>query len=78
MRQKSGTRKKREKHGSPLPQTEDGALANVSLDTPRGPSGLPNQDQGPRFRSVLDRATVFGRWKETSGKSPLTYMMPPR
>ena len=29
----------------------------------------PNRDQWPRFRSMLDRATVFGGWEESSGKS---------
>ena len=31
----------------------------------------PNRDQWPRFRSMLDRATAFGGWEESSGKSSL-------
>ena len=29
----------------------------------------PNRDEWPRFRSMLDCATVFGGWEELSGKS---------
>ncbi len=33
----------------------------------------PNRDEWPRFRSMLDFATVFGGWEESSGKSRLIW-----
>ncbi len=33
----------------------------------------PNRDEWPRFQSMLDCATVFGDWEESSGKSWLEW-----
>ena len=34
----------------------------------------PNRDKRPRFRPMLDCATVFGGWEESSGKSQIKHI----